>query len=364
MHTNINEAISMAKLRLAVHPQTQFLFALCCRLVTKVTTQIDTAATNGVDLLINPSFFNSLDKDEQVFLLAHETLHVAYLHVLRRDDRDPVKFNCACDYVINSHLVERNFKLIDGGLYDKKYYGMSSEEVYDLLDDIPNNPIGNDIISTDIDAEIAQEATQNVISAVHSAEQSCATDSIPNDVKRFMDNLRNPKINWRVVLKRFLLEMDKTDFSWKKPNRRHLHRGSYMPSLYDNNLTKITFAIDVSGSISDDLFNQFITEVKNVFNQMKPKQIQLIQFHHEIASIHKITSINDFNKIAFTETGGTNLAPVMNYMKKDNSKALVVITDGYFDANYAKLSIPTLWAVYDNRLFKPLFGQSLFFTLD
>lgn len=352
----------MAKLRLAVHPDTQFMFALCCKLNTVVTDTVPTAATNGVDLLINPTFFNSLTQDEQVFLLAHETLHVAYMHVLRRDNRDPVKFNYACDYVINDFLLERKFTMIKDGLYDPKYKGLSSEEVYDLLEDLPDNPMGLDIIQSDEEQDC--EITQNIISAVHTAEQSFATNSIPSEVKRYMKNLHKPKINWRVVLKRFLLETDKSDYSWRRPNKRHLYANRYMPSLYDNSLSKITFAIDVSMSITDEMFNQFIMEVKNVFKQMKPKQIELIQFHHNLASVHQIKSLSHFDTISFTETGGTDMCPVMGYMKNSCSKALVIITDGYFADNYPKISIPTLWCVFNNSEFRPNFGQSICFNLE
>lgn len=227
-----HHVISLAKLRLFNTPQMAFTASLCSMLETVLDDNIPYGATDGKHLYINPTTFNQLSEDEQVFLLAHETLHVAYLHVVRKENRNHVLFNMACDYVINLELVNQGFKMIDGGLIDRSYANMSAEEVYEILlteDELPNkNPLGMDIKLTD---DNSNEVVSKVVQAVHQAQRTNKHDSIPAYVQRFMNELHKPKVNWKTVLSRFMLNAGKSDYSWRKPNRRLLNQGMYLPSL-------------------------------------------------------------------------------------------------------------------------------------
>lgn len=97
---------------------------------------VETAATDGKNILINPHFFKSLNEKERVFLLAHEAMHVCFLHMIRQNDKDPVIWNFAGDYVINLLLSKDPSTFgtpIKDILLDSKYEGMNSEQVYDIL---------------------------------------------------------------------------------------------------------------------------------------------------------------------------------------------------------------------------------------
>jgi len=75
-----------------------------------------------------------LNYDEWQFVLAHEYLHAALRHDLRVENRDPVLWNVACDYVINSWLCEMRIGTPpDGVLIDEQYKNMSAEAVYDAI---------------------------------------------------------------------------------------------------------------------------------------------------------------------------------------------------------------------------------------
>ena len=102
MNTEYDKSVSRAKIAMMQKPQTLFLATVCCALETVATTDVPFAATNGKKLLINPDTFMQLDKEERTFLMAHETLHVAYKHMLRRNTRDAKLWNYATDYVILS----------------------------------------------------------------------------------------------------------------------------------------------------------------------------------------------------------------------------------------------------------------------
>ena len=53
-------------------------------------------------------------------------------------------------------------------------------------------------------------------------------------------NLLKPKVQWNIVLRRFMTDLSKGDYSWRKPRKRLLSHGLYMPSLSNPSLAKIT----------------------------------------------------------------------------------------------------------------------------
>jgi predicted metal-dependent peptidase len=95
-----------------------------------------TAATDGFKFYYNSRFIMKLKPKEVVFLVGHEVLHAVYDHIARRDHRDPMMFNVACDYAVNAdlknHKVGEFITSVDC-LYDKKYEGWPAEKIYDDL---------------------------------------------------------------------------------------------------------------------------------------------------------------------------------------------------------------------------------------
>jgi len=95
-----------------------------------------TAATDGRNFYYNSRFVDMLKPKEIEFLFGHEVLHCVYDHFGRRGDRDPQLFNIANDYCVNGDLKKHRvgeFITTVPCLYDAKYEGMSSEEIYDIL---------------------------------------------------------------------------------------------------------------------------------------------------------------------------------------------------------------------------------------
>ena len=92
-----------------------------------------TAAVDGRRMWFNPEFVLSLSKDELIFLMCHEVMHCVFNHLGRRGSRDPKIYNMAADYVINAALINENFVMPEVGLYEKKYFNWTAEDVYDEL---------------------------------------------------------------------------------------------------------------------------------------------------------------------------------------------------------------------------------------
>lgn len=116
------------------------------------TFRIETQATDGRDILINPQFTANLDFSQKVFVMAHEIMHCVLNHMRRAKDKGwPMdKANIPADYECNITLS----KEASNGLgiisidtmkrtkayVDKKYDGWGFEKIYaDCAGKYPDN---------------------------------------------------------------------------------------------------------------------------------------------------------------------------------------------------------------------------------
>ena len=88
-----------------------FFGTLALRLKPIPDESVGTACTNGEYIKYNPKWFLKLREQERIGLIAHEVMHVALFHMIRRNDREPGKWNIAGDYVINGALIKSKFIL-------------------------------------------------------------------------------------------------------------------------------------------------------------------------------------------------------------------------------------------------------------
>jgi len=135
MNEEVLERIITARVGLLLrHP---FFGNLATRMkIYRADDWLMTAATDGRNLYYNTQFFNAMNNKEIEFVIAHEILHCVYDHLTRRDDRNPMLYNIAADYIVNNLLVRDRIgakpKVVDC-FQDFKYEGWTSEEVYDEL---------------------------------------------------------------------------------------------------------------------------------------------------------------------------------------------------------------------------------------
>jgi predicted metal-dependent peptidase len=94
---------------------------------------VPTACVDGVTLRYNPRWFGALPMEHAQGLLAHEVMHCTLMHMTRRGGRNPQLWNMAGDHVINLQLLDAGFKLPNGGLADKRFAGMTTNQVYAIL---------------------------------------------------------------------------------------------------------------------------------------------------------------------------------------------------------------------------------------
>lgn len=131
------------------------------------TFRIETQATDGKDILINPQFTTNLNFSQKVFVMAHEIMHCVLNHMRRAKDKgwSMKKANVAADYECNITLA----KEASNGLgiismdtmkktkayVDKKYDGWGFEKIYADCKDQYNNSQDNSMSGDDDIQQVA-----------------------------------------------------------------------------------------------------------------------------------------------------------------------------------------------------------------
>ena len=127
-------SLRIQKARTALLLDHPFFGSLLFRLKGRESRSVKTMATDGVSLYYNPEFVDTLNAATLAGTLAHEVMHPALHHHVRRSGRDPKRWNVACDFAINPLLVDAGLSLPEGVLLDNHFRGMSAEQIYNLLE--------------------------------------------------------------------------------------------------------------------------------------------------------------------------------------------------------------------------------------
>lgn len=359
--------LQKAKVRLLLSQPFFATILLNCKV--KEDKSIPTACTNGKEIRYNPEFFKSLKKqeniDEIVFVLAHEVLHIAFLHTTRIGNRNPKKWNIACDYAINPILINSGLTMPKGGLNDKKYHGKSAEEIYNLLPqdcegegDGDGNGMGGVEKGYETETEreqLEQEIKQVVASAYSTAKKA---GNMPGGLEGIIDDLLEPTVNWREQLYKFVSEIAKNDYTWSLPNSRYIASGLYLPMLRNEEVGNIIMFADTSGSVSDHELSQFGGELQSILQTFN-MGFTIVYCDTDISV--QYVEPDEILELHYTGRGGTDFVPPFEYVAREgiDPKCALYFTDGGCSNFPPTPDYPVLWAS-TMRHFEPPFGEVVF----
>lgn len=351
------------------------------------THNVDTAATNGKDEVYNPDFIAKLSDPELRFLILHENYHKLYKHLTTwrwMYQENAQAANMACDYVINiklsdAHKVDK-FATMTGelvnGCYDEKYRDWDSARVFrDLMKNAkndskggrsgPNNGQGFDQHdwdgAKDMTAEEKAELAREIDEAIRQGQIVAGKTGSGGD--RSIEELLKPQVDWREAFRDFVTSTCAgNDFStWKKPNRRYIGAGYYMPTTFSETVEDIVLAIDTSGSIGGRELASWLTEAKSIADSVKPAKVHIMYWdtrvaRHEVYERHELDNMIQSTKPA--GGGGTSVECVPEFMGANGIRpqAVVVLTDGYLGGSWGQWSCPVLWTILNNKRANPSVG--------
>ncbi|MGZ8267463.1 MAG: vWA domain-containing protein [Burkholderiales bacterium] len=359
-----------------------------------------TFASDARTFYFNPAYIDRLDFDETQFVLAHEALHCALGHFARRGHRTRRRWDLATDYAANMLLAEEGLRAPPGALMDRRYRGMSAEEIYGLLpDDIEGVTLdrhlgaeasssrqhaGNPAVRqaddsspretnlTEPDADGWDDAgderrTRSVAAAepgalapderealarrwqsrvAAAAQHARRAGRLSSSCARAVDDGIQPQLPWRVLLARYMVARARDDYSYQRLSRRD--GSALMPRLASGELNLVV-AIDTSGSIGDPEIADFAAEIDALKSQLRGR-ITLLACDEGLderapwrfESWEPLEMPSDLRG-----GGGTSFVPVFDWVEREHMRpdALVYFPDAEGDFPAEAPTYPVVWLV-------------------
>ena len=367
-----------------------FFGNLCLKMPLVEDSKLETIGGDGQVFRYNPEWINTNKADKIKFAMARIVTGCALKHHTRRGERDKNIWNQAS--------LEACLPILeDSGYLDDreiKYGDKSVEKIYDILfeenppeeqgedgkgegegegqpqggsadgqegkgkgdgEGQPSDPNGDGVIMDNPAGTNTQEEEQKWDENVAQAEAFQSIMKPGTKPGEFKEKILGgvAQLSWREILQHLLTEKTKDDYSWHRPNRRHIHNNIYLPSLYSEGaMGSMVFAIDTSGSMSDNVLSDVWGEISEAVGTVKPSDLRVIQCDTKVNS-DEVYEVYDLpEEIEAKGRGGTRFSPVFEYLSNilmESPKVLVYLTDlevyreGFpeHDPGY-----PVIWAYY------------------
>jgi predicted metal-dependent peptidase len=392
-YTTVERRLQKARTVLLLdHP---FFGSLLFRLKGRESRSIKTMATDGVSLLYNPDFVDTLNAATLCGVLAHEVLHPGLQHHVRRSGRNPKRWNEACDYAINPILLDAGFHLPEGVLVDDRFREMSAEQIYNQLqteaeqapddsdetqkdgEDKTDSPrgssgesgecsapeteggIGQVLDAPEVDEEnrtVEEQAREWSVAVNQAVTLAKQAGKVPAGIERSLDGAAEAAVDWRELLRRAWSETMPADYSWMRPNRRHIWNGVYLPGVVREGVGEVAIAVDCSGSVNSRQLGLFEAEVRSILEGQRPQRVYVLYFD---AIVHDVETFEAGQRVSLNPVGGggTEFGPCFEWLEEHSVRpqTLVFLTDLYGSFPDLEPAYPVLWASTGGR--RAPFGQ-------
>jgi len=354
-------------------------------------------------IYINPNDFNTLDKNEKLFVIAHEVMHFLLIHDvdLLKDKRLLLIFNLIRDAQIN-HILNDQFDFMPKGvitLYTlqemntkvKEYFNDNIKQFLEedeyfiaklMLDDVEFTEMIDEMIDVleKYDDNNLDETIQKIKDILNKHGIKDEYDKIsktivkeykeslelknmnPREIEELIDKamnmlekgrtiskmtkqnidipikLKRKRNTWKEILRETIGEIGtlSADYDLMKLDRKAWILETYIPSYKkENDKINVVIGIDVSGSISDDEYHNFVNEIYNLMSDINVKG-KILLWDTEIEKIIDIE--NGWNNKVFKELkerwgyGGTKIKVFFDkaneLVKNKRNAYLIILTDG------------------------------------
>jgi len=353
--------------------------------------------TDGVHVGFNPKWAEDPDVrvDEIIARIVEMTGHVANEHHLRMTGMDQHDANKAADYALWGMLKNAGYPLPDDVFYNADFNGKSMEAIYKVIhvepppgegervdgsgfvpsdqesddqQDMPQPGDGDGDSDQDGDEQdqpqdpgsdgeirplpqgVDREEHKNewkeaILQAATAAE---AAGKMPAGMRQLVDKIKNPVIPWQETLRKVVqMIIDKADYSNRRPNRRYMPQGMFLPELRSERMPAGVVYWDTSGSRdSQDARAEAAGEVMSIIDECRPEKLFVIYGDTEVTNV-EIFEPGDIVKFNPIGGGGTDFRPIFEYIEKEQIEPawFIGISDAYGTFPTSEPDYPTIWAI-------------------
>ena len=104
-----------------------------------------------------------------------------------------------------------------------------------------------------------------------------AEGKAPGAVEETVRNAHASTLDWRTLLRRYMTDAARCDYSWNVPNRRFVDSGLYLPPIRSEGIDSIAVIIDTSGSVPTQTLGEFWAELREVVAEIRPERVFVLQ---------------------------------------------------------------------------------------
>lgn len=355
-------------------------------------------STDGRVLFYNSKFVDALTIEEATWLLLHQSGHVFLGHHLRLADEPQKTKDIAFDLALNEVIKDQmpkgileQFAIVPGKPPFEDYPAGKSAETYMRLikkqkqqeqpqgkgegkgdgeqgeqqpepkppeDPTPKKLQGQKTLGEvrphpDTGTNHENEAQGRWKEMVAEGVNNCRMKGdMPGWLKELTRSLYGKtKLDWRKLLRQFMVKYTRTGFTYTRPNRRTVHRTDIiLPARRSRNASRGCVLVDTSGSMSDKDCAKALHEIEGVLRTFNQAEVLMKQCDtRDITESEKEFRFRDFPLRApqtWFGRGGTDMNPALKNIQKRRLefKWLIIVTDMVW--NYPQAvnpGIPTLW---------------------
>lgn len=377
-----NEYSKLEKARAQIVLDHPFVASILLRHPLKESTSIPTA---GIDrrgqVYYNPKWIETLTVPQIVFLLAHEIFHRVGQHGKRQGTRDKATWNIAADAWINDTLEAANIGTkIEGGVSIPGSKDKTVEDIYASLPPPQKNKggkgkappqqggIGEDLMDEGEEMTEAEEKeleAQIKLEVAEAAQAAKMRGKLPQALQDFANTIIEVKTPWFDILERFMTEMTKVDFTWKRPNRRFIGAGVYLPSMGSlAAMGEVVIQVDVSGSVSEREMNYYGGHLQRIVQQCNPTKVHIIYTDTRVCH-HDIFEQGQEIALTFRTGGGTHMPAGYDYIEEHgiDPAVFITLTDGY-TAFPEHPQWPSIWCISSDVKAPESAGETVHFEME
>lgn len=350
------------------------------------------AVTDSGRIFYNPAFIATLTPSQVVWAICHEILHYMSGHGHRRGNRDPKKWNVACDMWINDTLNRSNVgEKIEGCIDVPGSADRTVEDIYasfppddDCEGDEPgdepgDNPVkgrstgqgdgddDGDPMSSDIDDEDdgsspAENEAQRKIDVAEAAQIAKMKGKLPGALAKFAAETVESRVPWFDILERYMTERVRNDYSWARPNRRYMP-DFYLPTIDGvGAMGEVVFQVDISGSVSRQEISHYNGHMRRIVEQCRPSKVHVIYTDTQVQRHDTFDKPEDV-EIEYVSGGGTDMRAGFDYINQHGiePEVVVTLTDGYTPWPDST-DVPAIWCISTDQ--RAPCGENINFSME
>ena len=153
--------------------------------------------------------------------------------------------------------------------------------------------------------------------AIHQAANVARSQgNLPGAVEQTLANAHRSRLDWRSLLRRYMLDSAEDDYTWSFPNRRFIDSGLYLPSVRSEGMDAIALIIDSSGSVHIPALQRTWSEIRAIAAELRPERIFVLQVDTALRRVDEYGPDDLPDRLTLKGRGGTDFRPGIEWLQE------------------------------------------------